>query len=151
MTRIVLSIAILCGIAAPLTLAHADAVALVDAGASPDAAAPAVAVVPTFVIDAGNPLSSATSAWDLIKQAGWLWGGMAVLFGLGTYVIKKNETAHWLSNDHILAVGTTVIGVLGAIVNAHFGSGSWAAVIAVLVAGVGLIIQKPAPAGQKAP
>ena len=118
-------------------------VTAVDAGSAAPVGAPAA---PTFVIDAANPLASATSAWDLVKQSGWIWGGMAVLFELGTYVIKKAGDDHWLSNDHILAVGTTVIGVIGAIVNAHFGNGSWAAVLTVAVAGVALIIQKPKPA-----
>ena len=152
MKKIVLALALLCGLAAPTLADSGSAIALVDAGVSLDAApAPAVIAPPSFVVDPAHPIDDATTAWALVKQAGWLWGGMAILFALGTYAIKKNEDRHWLGNDHVLAIGTTVLGVMGAVINAHFGSGSWATVVAVLVAGVALIVQKPQPAGQKAP
>ncbi len=105
------------------------------------------ATVPSIPDPQAHPLDAATSAWGMIKQYGWLWGSMIVLFGIGTFVIKLNDSSHWLSQDHVLPIAVGVLGMLAAALQAHFAGGSWAGVVATAFAVLTLIIQKPKPGG----
>ena len=80
-----------------------------------------------------------------MKQFGVLWGGMIVLYGVGTFIIKRNDESHWLSQDHTLPIAVGLLGTLAAILNAKFAGGSWPAVLSTLMATVTLILQKPKP------
>lgn len=107
--------------------------------------APAPAGAPSVVIDPAHPSQTYENARSAIVQYGVLWGGMLILFGVGTLIIKNNDETHWLSKDHYLPLGVGVLGVVGALLNAKFGAGSWTAVFAALGAAVALVIQKPTP------
>ncbi len=133
-------------IAAPLAFADdgsgsGSAITAMGSGSSAGSAA-----VPTLPDITAHPGEAATTAWGLVKQYGWLWGAMIVLFGIGTAIIKLNDERHWLSKDHALPLVVGLVGTLGAALQAKFAGGSWAGVFVTLFGAVMLLIQKPKPA-----
>lgn len=131
----------------PLALADdagsGSAVAIAVAGGTGSGSA--VAVVPSLPDPMANPSQAVTTAWGLVHQYGWLWGSMIVLFGIGTVIVKINDSRHWLSQDHALPIIVGLLGTLGAALQAKFAGGSWAGVIATGVAALMLLLQKPTP------
>lgn len=144
---VLVPISLLC---APLAFADTP----IDAGSAAASAtastASAPAAVPSLPDPTAHPAEAATSAWGLVHQYGWLWGVMIVLFGIGTAIVKLNDERHWLSKDHTLPIVVGVLGVLGAALQAKFGGGSWAGVLATAFGALMLLLQKPAP-GKQAP
>lgn len=90
-----------------------------------------------------HPIQTAQDSWTVVKQFGYLWGGMIVLFSIGTVLVKRASDDHWLANEHVLTGLTGLIGTLGAILQAKFMGGSWAVVVVTLMTTVTLMIQKP--------
>ncbi len=141
-------ILVLFALLVPVSLAFADDAGVGSSSSMIDvvvAPAPAPATPPVVTIDPAHPVQSVETAWSEVRQFGFLYGGMMMLFAIGTVIIKKNDETHWLSQDHYLPIGVGVLGTLGAVINAKFAGGSWAAVVSTLMATVALIIQKPNP------
>lgn len=123
---------------------------MIDAGVSAapaptdtTATTPPAASVPSVPDPTVNPAATVTSAWSLVKQFGYVWGGMLVLFGLGTIAIKKAEDEHWLAAGHTLSILTSTIGILGAVLQWKFAGASPAGIVMAAMAAVMLIVQKP--------
>jgi small neutral amino acid transporter SnatA (MarC family) len=83
--------------------------------------------------------TSATSAdalLSLILTFGPLWGGMAIVFGVASTVLKRNESTHWIAQGRVLAVVTALVGVGVAALKAHFAGAPWAGVLLTAVLGL---------------
>lgn len=84
-----------------------------------------------------DPVTVATvsvdNGWSLIESYGPIWGGMAIAFGLAAWLLKRNESTHWISQGRTLAIIVAVVGTGTAILSAHFAGTAWSG---VLVTGV---------------
>lgn len=92
-----------------------------------------------------DPVGTATTIWGLFKVIGIPWGSMLAVFTIGTLIVKSSKTSdHWLGGDHVLAIVSSLVGVLGAIINAGLlHTDTWATVGATVLGAVMLILQKP--------
>jgi hypothetical protein len=122
-----------------------SAMVMTDAGAgSGSSATPTATTAPSLPDPIAHPVEAATTARELIKQWGYVWGGMLVLFTIGTVLVKRAETEHWLSKDHTLPIVVSMLGILGAAINWKFAGGTLYAIFAAVMGSAMLIIQKPA-------
>lgn len=128
-TRLIftLTILVVAGIGLAVGLEHMAYAAGTDTAAS--AAVPVV----------GSP----TDAWGALQQYGYIWGGMLIVYAIGTAFAKKAEDEHWINAGHALSIITGSLGVIGAAIQAKFGGGSWAIVPMTLMGVVTLVIQRP--------
>jgi hypothetical protein len=130
------------------------AISLLLLFALPLAAEPAFADV-TVAASTSSPVLQATQSadtgWGLVEQYGPIWGAMLLAFAIASRVLAKNETEHWIGQGRWLAAVVAGVGVLGAILEAHFGDGSWAGVIVTLVAGIKLLLSPTAPEPKERP
>lgn len=89
-----------------------------------------------------SPVTQATTAtstgWDLVQQFGPIWGGMLLLYGLMYQVVKAGFVKKLAGNR--LAGVVALIGVFGAMLEAHFGSGSWAGVVVTAIAAIKMLV-----------
>lgn len=97
-------------------------------------ASPAVAAV------ADGALTSTTTAWELIAQYGPIWGGMLLAFAIASEFVKRNEVAHWIGQGRALAAIVGAVGILGSVLEAQLGGGSWAGVVVTLMGAVKMFI-----------
>lgn len=109
----------------------------------------AVAHAQGLATDPVNQATTATSTgWDLVQQFGPIWGGMLLLYGLMYQVVKAGFVKKLAGNR--LAGVVAMVGVFGAMLEAHFGSGSWAGVVVTAIAALKMLINPtvtPAPNG----
>lgn len=88
---------------------------------------------------AGDPttLSSATidTGWNMIATYGWTWGGMAIVFMTASWLLKKNESEHWIAQGKTLAYLVGAVGIGVTVVQAKMTGSPWSGVaMTVLVA-----------------
>jgi hypothetical protein len=71
-----------------------------------------------------DPVAAATTAtdsgWQLVRQYGWLWGGVLLTVGLGGSLLKDASDSAWFKQGKRLAIVTSALGVLGAVAQWHF-------------------------------
>lgn len=65
--------------------------------------------------DTGAPAAGAPLA-----KYGW-WAGVLMLYVAVRWLLKRNETAHWLAHGRTLSIATAVLSVVGSIVGWRFG------------------------------
>lgn len=139
------------GIAAADTTVEVDAGvgagSLADAGAG-SAAAPAPATPADPVAKAK---ASVDTGWDLVEDYGPIWGGMLLAFAVVSALLRKNAEEHWLKEGRKLALMVAGVGVLGSVLEAHFGSGSWAGVVVTAIAAVKMLTSPTVPPPRTAP
>lgn len=126
-----------------------------DAGV--DALPPSDAAVMSEAPAAPAPTDVAKQAvesqWRLVENYGPIWGGMLLLFGLGTVVAKRSGKGdeHWLLKGHTLTGGIGALGLLGALLEANFTSAPGAGIPVTLFMAMNLLLQKPTLAKAPAP
>lgn len=82
--------------------------------------------------------SAAQTSWDMVRQFGPVWGGMLLAYGVLSQIVKAG---FWQQLVGKRAAGTVaLLGVLCAVLEAHFGSGSWAGVVVTAIAAVKMLI-----------
>lgn len=86
-----------------------------------------------------SPIVTAASSGDAIFQIvqtyGWLWGGLTLLYiGVG-WLLKLNQSTHWIAQGKRLAMATSVVGVVGSALQAYFGGTPLTGVIATAALG----------------
>lgn len=90
-------------------------------------------------VDPVTQVATATSTgWDLVQQFGPIWGGMLLLYGLAAQIVKAGFWQKFAGRR--LAGTVALVGVFGAVLEAHFGSGSWAGVIVTMVGAIKMLI-----------
>lgn len=99
------------------------------------------AASPRYALTAPPTVTSPTDAWDAVHQYGYVWGGMIIVFAIGTVIAKKADDDHWVNKDHVLPIITGTLGVIGAALQAKFAGGSWAVVPMTVMGVVTLILQ----------
>lgn len=133
------------GIAAADTTVELDAGvgagSLADAGPG-SAAAPAPATPTSPIVRAQ---SATDTGWDLVEDYGPIWGGMLLAFAVVSALLRKNAEEHWLKEGRKLALVVAGVGILGAVLEAHFGSGSWAGVVVTAIAAVKMLTSPTVP------
>lgn len=91
-----------------------------------------------------DPIAMATvstdSVYTVIATYGWLWGGMAVVFGSLSWLLSRNESTHWIAQGRTLAVLTASAGLGVAALKAHFGGAPWSGVMLTLIVGIFKVI-----------
>lgn len=91
----------------------------------------------TAIASAADPTSTAQGATDtgvsLIYQYGPWWGGMALVFGLFSSMLAKNESQHWIAQGRTLAALVAGLGIAGVALQAHFAGTPWAGVAVTAV------------------
>lgn len=73
--------------------------------------------------------TSIDNGWSLVTTYGPIWGGMALAFGLAAWLLKRNESTHWIAQGRVLAIIVTVVGTGTAILSAHFAGTAWSGVL----------------------
>jgi hypothetical protein len=94
-------------------------------------------------------IATADTAWDLVEQHGPIWGGMLLVFGIGTVFVRRNEKDGWLKQGRVLAIVVGAVGVLGSVLEAALNGGTWAGVIVTAFAAIKLVLSPtvaPTPA-----
>lgn len=106
----------------------------------------ALACVATAVADpvvAGNwhPIQppAADASMQLFEQYGWFWGGALLLSGLGGWLLKRNESEHWLARGRTLVAVSAGLSVLGALLEWRLNGAPIAGVLVTLVMAVKLL------------
>jgi hypothetical protein len=112
----------------------------VDAGAVPDDA-PRMSVSPSIE----QATQSFDDQWRIVEDYGPVWGGMLILFAIGTAIVKRNDEHHWLAQGNMLTGLVGSIGILGSLVEAHFSTASSAGIPVTLLLALKLLLQKPRP------
>lgn len=86
-----------------------------------------------------DPIPTATDASaaliSLLLAYGPVWGGMAILFGFASSVLKRNESTHWIAQGRTLAAIAAVVALGIAALEAHFGDAPWAGVVLTVIVG----------------
>jgi hypothetical protein len=89
---------------------------------------------------AADPIATSAASADavlsLILTFGPLWGGMAIVFGVASTLLKRNESTHWIAQGRVLAVITAAVAVGIAALKAHFAGAPWAGVLLTAVLGL---------------
>jgi hypothetical protein len=113
-----------------------------------------VASLSGIAMAATDPVIAAQGATDagvnLLYQYGPLWGGMAIVFGLFSSILAKNESQHWIAQGRTLAAIVAALGVFGAALTAHFTGAPWSGVAVTAVMAIFKLMQ-PTVAAPAAP
>lgn len=117
--------------AAPFAVdtALADPVELVGSGSGSSTSTPEIE----------KAMNSTATDWDLVQDFGPIWGGMLLMLGLATRFIRANQDKHWLGEGRKLTAVVALAGLIGAVLEAHFGGGTWAGVFVTAIAAVKLL------------
>jgi hypothetical protein len=87
-----------------------------------------------------DPVATAAASSDalmsILTSFGPLWGGMAIVFGTASTLLKRNESTRWIAQGRTLAVIVAVVGLGIAGLQAHFGGAPWSGVLMTVVLGV---------------
>lgn len=83
---------------------------------------------------------SADSVYSVIQSYGWLWGGMAIVFGSLSWLLARNESTHWIAQGRTLAILTASVGLGVAALKAHLGGAPWSGVLLTLIVGIFKVI-----------
>lgn len=69
--------------------------------------------------DAGAGAPAPATGTPLAKY-GW-WAGVLVLYAGVRWLLRRNETEHWIAHGRTLSIATAVLSVIGSIVGWRFG------------------------------
>lgn len=99
----------------------------------------------------GDPVAHVVQAtstgWDLVIQFGPIWGGMLLAYGLAAQFVKAGFFQKFAGKR--LAGIVALVGVFGAALEAHFGSGSWAGVLVTAVGAIKMLVNPTVVADTK--
>lgn len=73
------------------------------------------------------------SGWTLAETYGPVWAGMALAFGLSRALLKRNESAHWITEGKTLAIITSAVGLGTSALTAHLSGTPWSGVLITAV------------------
>lgn len=71
-----------------------------------------------------------------VQAYGWLVGGLTVAYLAAKWLLKKNESTHWIAQGRALAVVTTVVGVAGTALQAWASGTPWSGVLVTALLGL---------------
>ena len=71
-----------------------------------------------------------------VQSYGWIVGGLTVIYVSARYLLKKNDSTHWLAQGRALAIVTTIVGVGGTALQAFTSGTPWSGVLATAVLGL---------------
>lgn len=80
------------------------------------------------------------TSWDIVQHQGLILGPLLLINGLARYLLKANESAHWLAQGKTLAIVTGVMMVVGAALDWKVNGGPSAGVITALFAAIPLVM-----------
>lgn len=100
--------------------------------------------------DAPVPLPTPDALMAYVQNYGWIVGGLTVVYLCARWLLKKNESTHWLAQGRSLAIVTTLIGVGGTALQAYTTGTPWSGVLATAVLGL-LHLADPTVAGKQDP
>lgn len=83
--------------------------------------------------------------WGLLEQYGPVWGGMWLMFQLVSYLLKRNESTHWIAQGRTLAIIVAVLGIATAALTAKFAGTPWPGVLITAVVALFKLIQPTVP------
>lgn len=71
-----------------------------------------------------------------VQSYGWLVGALTVIYVGLRWLLKKNESTHWIAEGRKLAAVVAGVGVLGAALQAITAGTPWSGVLATAVLGL---------------
>lgn len=107
-------------------------------------------------LDTSHSVSTATldDSWAMISTYGWIWGGMAVVLALASWVLKRNDSTHWIAQGRTLALIVGGLGIAAAALDAKFAGAPLSGVAMTAIAALFKLMDPrvtpaaPAPAPQ---
>lgn len=79
---------------------------------------------------------TADALMSYVETYGWIVGSLTVAYLAAKWLLKKNDSTHWIAQGRALAVVTTIIGVAGAALQAYTSGTPWSGVLATAVLGL---------------
>lgn len=98
------------------------------------AAAPAVSV------------ATLDDSWTLIHTYGWTWGGMYLVLTVAQFLLKKNDSQHWIAQGKTLAYIVGGVGIAASALQAYFGGTPWSGVAMTVVVALFKLVNPVGPA-----
>lgn len=86
--------------------------------------------------DAPVPPPTPDALMAYVQAYGWLVGLLTVAYLGVKWLLKKNESTHWLAQGRALAVVTMIVGVAGTALQAYTSGTPWSGVLATAVLGL---------------
>lgn len=71
-----------------------------------------------------------------VQSYGWIVGLIALAYVVTKYLLKVNDSKHWIAQGRVLAAITAAVGVLGTGLVAYTSGTPWSGVLATGVLGV---------------
>lgn len=83
-----------------------------------------------------------------IQSYGWIVGLLTTAYLAAKWLLKRNESTHWLAQGRALAIVTTVVGVAGTALQAYTSGTPWSGVLATAVLGLLHLADAQGPAAK---
>lgn len=100
-------------------------------------------------------VSAATldDSWAMFSAYGPIWGGMAVTFGVVSWLLKRNDSQHWIAQGRTLAIIVGGLGIVAAVLDAKFAGAPLAGIAMTAIAALFKLINPAVtpPAAKLAP